>query len=138
VTPDADKNFPSETAIILTGSSPGRLEVNGGADMVIKAKATGSFAGIAVAQDPTSVPSQPHQIAGGGDVNVDGIVYFPTQALDITGNGVIGNNADQFAILADTIEINGTGQLEIRIGANYQAAGLPELPESSERVRLLD
>ena len=51
---------------------------------------------------------------------------------------MIGNDADQFAILADTIEIDGTGQLEIRIGANYQAAGLPELPESAERVRLLN
>ena len=71
-------------------------------------------------------------------MNINGIVYFPTQALDITGNGIIGNDADQFAILADTIEINGTGQLEIRIGADYQAAGLPELPQSSERVRLVD
>ncbi len=138
VTPAAGKTFPAETAIILTGTNAGRFEMNGGADVVVKAKSTGTFAGIAIAQEPTSIPSRPHQIAGGGDVNINGIVYLPTQPLDITGNGVIGNDADQFAILADTIEINGTGQLEIRIGANYQAAGLPELPESAERVRLLD
>ncbi len=128
--------FPAETAIILTGANPGRLEVNGGADMVIKAKSSGTFAGIAVAQDPNSIPSQPHQIAGGGNVNIDGIVYLPTQPLDVTGNGVIGNEADQFAIIADVVEVDGTGQLEIRIGADYQAAGLPELPQSHERVRL--
>jgi len=138
VTPDADKNFPAETAIILTGNEPSRFVNDGGANVVIKAKATGTFAGIAIAQDPDFVPGQPHQIAGGGDVNIDGIVYFPTQPLNITGNGVIGDAADQFAILADTIEVDGTGQLEIRIGADYQAAGLPELPESAERVRLLD
>ncbi len=138
VTPDGDKTFPAETVIILTGDNPGRFEMNGGADVVLKAKSSGSFSGIAIAQDPDSVPTRPHQIAGGGDVNIDGIVYFPTQALDITGNGVIGNDADQFAIMADTIEVNGTGQLEIRIGADYRAAGLPELPEASERVRLVE
>ena len=46
VTPDPNKNFPAETAILFTGNNPGRLEVNGGADMVVKAKSTGRFAGI--------------------------------------------------------------------------------------------
>jgi hypothetical protein len=137
VTPDAGAIWPAETAIILTGDTPGNLEVNGGADIVVKAKSTGSFAGIAIAQDPTSVPSTDHIVNGGGEVTIDGIVYFPTQGLNIGGDGIIGNNADQFAILADTIEINGNGALEIRIGANYQAAGLPELPEAAERVRLV-
>ena len=136
VTPDADAQWPAETAIILAGDSAGTVEVNGGADVTVRAKSDGSFAGIALAQDPDSVPSKDHVINGGGDVNIDGIVYFPTQGLDIGGNGVIGNNADQFAIMADTIEVNGTGQLEIRIGADYRAAGLPELPEAAERVRL--
>ena len=101
--------------------------------MVIKAKSTGTFAGIAIAQHPDYIPSpQPHTITGGGTININGIAYFPTQPLKITGGGTIGNDADQFAILADTIEINGNGMLEIRIGADYTAAGLPELPEASE------
>lgn len=140
VTPDAAKNFPAETSIILAGNSPaGNFDMAGGADVTLKAKATGTFAGIALAQHPDSIHGvKDHVIAGGGDVNIDGIVYFPTQPLNITGNGVIGNNADQFAIIANTIEVNGTGSLEIRIGADYSAAGLPELPESSESVRLLN
>lgn len=143
VTPAATKNFPAETAIILAGNAPaGNFEMTGGANganITLKAKASGTFAGIALAQHPDSVnANKDHVIAGGGNVNIDGIVYFPTQSLNITGNGVIGNSADQFAIIANMIEVDGTGSLEIRIGADYSSAGLPELPESSEMVRLVD
>ena len=138
VTPAPGETFPSETTIIFAGSNPGILEVNGGADLEIKAKSSGDFSGIAIAQVPTSIPDDPHLITGGGNVNIDGIVYFPTQELSIRGNGVIGQDADQFAIVADTIDIRGNGRLEIRIGADYQSAGLPELPEADGQVRLLD
>lgn len=134
---------PAETAIIMTGStSPGVFSVKstGGnqGDLWLKAKATGTFAGIALSQDPSVTLSgnDTHLITGGGEVEINGIVYFPVQPLKVTGGGVIGNTADQFAIIADTIEVEGNGTLIIKIGADYSAAGLPELPESAEMVRL--
>lgn len=139
---DAD---PAETSIILAGDNPtGRFQVfsTGGqqSDVYIKAKSSGSFAGIALSQDPSVIlpTSNTHLITGGGDVEINGIVYFPSQPLRVTGGGIIGNTADQFAIVADTIEVEGNGTLEIRIGADYSAAGLPELPESGQTVRLTD
>ncbi len=130
--------WPSQQTLLMTGASPaGEINVLGGGNIEINAKASGNFAGIAIAQTREAVPSKPHLITGGGDVNINGIVYIPTQPLDIRGNGVIGANASQFAIMADTIDIQGTGTLEIRIGADYQAAGLPELPEAQNRVRLV-
>ncbi len=130
-------DWPSQQTLIMAGTSPaGRLEVLGGGNVEINAKSDGYFAGFAIAQLADAVPTQPHLITGGGDVNINGIVYIPTQPLDIRGNGVIGATASQFAIMADTIDIQGTGTLEIRIGADYQAAGLPELPEAQNRVRL--
>ncbi|NNE24635.1 MAG: pilus assembly protein [Rhizobiales bacterium] len=134
---------PAETAIIMTGNAPAgvfSVRSTGGnqGDLWLKAKATGTFAGIALSQDPavTLAGNDTHLITGGGEVEINGIVYFPVQPLKVTGGGVIGNTADQFAIIADTIEVEGNGTLIIKIGADYSAAGLPELPESAELVRL--
>ena len=132
---------PSTQILLFGPSNPGgTLDVQGGGDVWLNAKSEGTFAGIAIAQHPDAVlkNNDEHLITGGGDININGIVYFPTQPLLIAGNGVIGDNASQFAIMADTITVKGTGTLEIRIGADYQAAGLPELPEAQERIVLIE
>jgi hypothetical protein len=41
-----------------------------------------------------------------------------------------------FAIMADTISIEGNGLLRIRIGQDYASAGLPDLPQAQEIVFL--
>ena len=137
VTPDAGESFPSETTILFTGQSPGVLEVNGGGNLEVRAGSEGDFAGIAIATEPGTEAVRPHLISGGGRVNVTGIIYLPEQELSIRGNGIIGDLASQFAIMANTIDVRGSGRLEIRVGADYQAAGLPKLPEAAERVRLI-
>jgi hypothetical protein len=38
--------------------------------------------------------------------------------------------------MADTISIEGNGQLVIHIGQNYATTGLPDLPEAQEVVYL--
>jgi len=96
------------------------------------------FKGIAFAQSPLSVPSQPNLIIGGGSVEINGIMYFPKQPLKITGNGNIATTVAQFAIMADTIAIEGNGQLNIHIGQNCQGSGLPDLPEAHEIVHLIE
>jgi hypothetical protein len=77
-------------------------------------------------------------IIGGGQIEINGIMYFPKQALKVTGNGDIGASAAQFAMIADTIAIEGNGQLNIKIGQNYQSTGLPDLPEAHEVVHLIE
>ena len=75
---------------------------------------------------------------GGGVMDIEGIMYFPKQPLKITGNGDIGTGVAQFAIMADTISIEGNGQLNIKIGQNYQSSGLPALPEAGETISLIE
>jgi hypothetical protein len=77
-------------------------------------------------------------VIGGGEIEINGIMYFPKQPLKVTGNGDIGTNAAQFAIIADTISIEGNGQLRIKIGQNYATTGLPDLPQAQEVVYLLE
>ncbi len=71
-------------------------------------------------------------------MEIAGILYFPKQPLKLTGNGDIGTTVSQFAILADTIAIEGNGQLNIEVGQNYQDDGLPDLPEAHEVVHLIE
>jgi hypothetical protein len=84
------------------------------------------------------VPASENLVIGGGEIEINGIMYFPKQPLKITGNGEVGTKAAQFAIIADTISIEGNGQLRIKIGQNYATTGLPELPEAQELVYLKD
>lgn len=124
--------------ILLTGSSASTYFFNaGGSNISLKAPSSGSFAGILMTQTPDSNPS-PHKntVTGGGLMEFVGVMYYPTQPLSIEGNGEIGNGSNQFAIMADTIRVKGTGLLTVHISSDYQAAGLPELPESHEKVRL--
>ena len=88
-------------------------------------------------QTADSLPS-PHEntVTGGGNMKFSGIMYFPTQPLLISGNGEIGDTTNQFAIMADTINIQGTGLLTVHLTSDYETVGFPQLPESHEKVRL--
>jgi hypothetical protein len=108
------------------------------ANLKLSAPSSGPFAGIAIAQDPACIPSSENLVTGGGTVEVNGILYFPKQPLKITGNGQIGTQSKQFAIIADTVSIEGNGQLTIAIGQDYQSAGLPPLSESQEVIRIVN
>jgi Flp pilus assembly protein TadG len=123
--------------ILLTGNSNTRITNQAGANFDVSAPKTGPFAGIVIGQDPSSVPTKQNEIIGGGYLRFNGILYFPAQPLKITGNGEIGSDSPQFAIIADTITIEGNGVLTIKIGADYTSAGLPKLPEAQEVVRLV-
>lgn len=123
--------------ILLTGDSSTRFVNQAGSTVDISAPANGLFAGIVMAQDPTSIPNKDNLIIGGGYMEFDGVVYYPGQRLEITGNGSISGNSSQFALIADTIAVNGNGVLTIKIGADYLSAGLPALPEANQTVRLV-
>jgi Flp pilus assembly protein TadG len=125
-----------QVAVLFHGDDTTRLVTQAGADIVTSARTSGLFQGIAFAQHPSSIPAQENIIIGGGELQINGIMYYPEQALKITGNGDIGTTAAQFAILADTISIEGNGLLRIKIGQNYASTGLPDLPEAQEVIYL--
>jgi len=123
--------------ILLTGNSDTYFFNAGGANIDLTAPTSGAFAGILMTQTPESLPSpKENTVTGGGVMNFAGIMYFPTQPLSIEGNGEIGDTTRQFAIMADTIHVQGTGLLTIHLTSDYQSVGFPELPESHEKVRL--
>ena len=118
----------SEVAVLFTGDSSTRLITPAGANVITSPRKTGRFRGLAFAQDPKSFPDRENLIIGGGQMEITGVLYFPKQMLKLTGNGDIGATVSQFAIIADTIAIEGNGQLTIEIGQNYQDEGAVRPP----------
>jgi Flp pilus assembly protein TadG len=123
--------------ILFTGGPNARFINQAGANVDVTAPSSGLFSGIVMAMTPETVPSKQNTIVGGGYMEFDGIIYFPTQPLYISGNGDIGADSAQFAILADTIDIEGNGTLYIHISSDAPGSGLPGLPEMDEIVRLI-
>ena len=117
-----------------------KLTIVAQGNLSIKAPATGSFAGIAIAQHPNVIAGTTkvtgNNIQGGGKVAITGIVYYPKQILYITGSGLgtvstpdkIATADPLFAIVADRIIIEGNGQLKVGGAVDNEAAGLPALP----------
>jgi putative Flp pilus-assembly TadE/G-like protein len=126
------------TPILFHGDDTTRLVTQAGASLIVSARTSGLFKGIVFAQHPSSIPAKENIIIGGGQMKITGIIYLPKQTLKITGNGDIGTTVAQFAIMADTIDIEGNGQLNIHIGQDYQDSGLPDLPEAHEVVHLIE
>jgi Flp pilus assembly protein TadG len=125
---------------ILMAGPESRFANQAGANIDVTARGIGhKFAGIVLASHPDTKPpaNKPNTIIGGGQMEFNGIVYFPTQFLKITGNGDIGADSAQFAIIADNIDIEGNGTLYIHISADAADAGLPALPTANEIVRLV-
>ncbi len=123
--------------ILFTGGPDTGFRNAAGANVDVRAPSSGLFAGIVMAMTPETVPNTSNDITGGGYMEFDGIVYFPTQHLYISGNGDIGADSAQFAILANTIDIEGNGTLFIHIASDAPGSGLPGLPEMDEIVRLI-
>lgn len=128
-------NATGGVTIVLTGSNQSILYILGGGSINVKAPASGSFAGIAIAQHPSVLPSTKYSntVIGGGQLNIEGIIYMPKQNFYVTGNGSgtvtnLSTTAKQFAIVADTITVQGNGQVNVGQSADYSAAGLPALP----------
>lgn len=125
-------------------NSKTRLYVNAQSTLTLKAPASGPFAGIAVAQHPNSrTPNHKNDantVIGGGNKNITGIVYYPTNYFYITGGGTgttaspeeIAVDDPLFAIVANRVFIEGNGQLKIGGSSDNESAGLPALPTAGQ------
>ena len=124
----------TKVAILLDGNDSTRFITQSGAKVNVSARTSGKFKGIAIAQHPSSVPTQENLIIGGGEMSFKGMLYFPKQALKVTGGGDVGGSVAQFAIIADTIAIEGNGQVTLKVD---DESSLPELARADEIVRLV-
>jgi hypothetical protein len=105
-----------------------RMEIRGGANVDLKAPATGDLAGFVIVDrviDWYDTSIRETVIQGGGSVKIEGILYAPQWKVNVGGNGDINQTAQFFTAIADSFYMEGNGKLYIKSDA--AAAGLPDL-----------
>jgi Flp pilus assembly protein TadG len=102
-----------DVTFVLTGddaSDVGNFEIAGQADVVIEAPDSGTYAGMAVVQDPIADSIGDNVFVGGAGQQIDGVLYFPNQHVEFAG----GNDAVDgcVQIIASTVDFTGTSYIE--------------------------
>ena len=125
---------PSNT-LFFSGSDAGFV-FNGAGEVYLKARDSGDYGGMVMIQDRNSNSGNTSYVNGGGNMEIVGTVYFPSQTLEFKGNAVVGLDADEFTIMADKVSMSGGANVVVR-GSN-DTSGLPATtPIIAGKVRLL-
>lgn len=125
----------TDVTLYFTGTNT-ELDIAGQASIDVTAPATGDYAGVVFAQDPTSNPNNISKIVGGGNIRVVGSVYFPTWTLDFGGTAAMLANSPAVSLVADSFIFRGDSQLALK--SDEVSAGLPENPvETKPVIRLI-
>lgn len=99
----------------------GSVNIQGG-NFTLSPPTSGDYAGISIFQSPENTNDA--TINGNGMLNMTGVLYFPNNHLSVSGNGdTLGTQ-----LVADTIEISGTGTI------NIPWEGSPEIVNKSYLV----
>lgn len=120
------------------------VTIEDGASLYLKAPKMGEMAGLAIVQDVGSIdgdrdtfPNGVNLIGSGGALNVIGAIYFPTQAIDISGDSAIGAQAPATSFIAYEVAFAGSTTANVRV--DHVSAGLPPiLPKSDDAARLVE
>lgn len=118
---------------LMGGTKQGLFTVQAGGTLQLTAPSAGYFNGMAILQPVvtgyTAAMARPvvNTIIGGGIVDIVGVVYAPQGTVKVTGNGVINPNSQFFSLVADRIDIEGNGVLQINNKSDYNFYGMTPL-----------
>ena len=133
--------FNVQSGASITGSNvlfyfygaAARMTVIGGGTVSLRGRTTGnSYAGFLMIQHPDAWRGLDSNIQGGGNFAVEGMLYFPTQRLLVTGNGTALDNAgsNYLSMVAKSFKFMGNGVFNFK--AHSTASNMPDL--SPQRV----
>jgi Flp pilus assembly protein TadG len=113
----------------LTGQGAG-VQMSGQADWHLTAPSSAGapLAGFVFFLDPSGpsgLAATSSTLAGNAELYFEGVSYFPKQQLTITGNSEVQATAPYSAFIADTITINGNGQLALNSDPNATPVPIP-------------
>ena len=123
------------------------LTVQSGADVDITAPPEGSKAGMpgmAFFQDVQTqlgndgkFPNGENKLSSGGNLNITGTAYFPTQSVKITSNAVFGSRAPATSFVAYELQFGGASTINVAV--DHERADLPPImPRTEDGARLTE
>ena len=124
--------------IVLVGSS--FLVWSGGGTYNLKAPSTGDTAGFLIFQEPTAYAGGKSRITGGGTSYYEGVIYFPTQELLVSGGGYSNISPPFTVYMADIITYTGGGRLQGGLDPTRATVPIPKeiYPAASATPRLIN
>jgi hypothetical protein len=90
----------------------GTISMQGGPEVNLQASTSGPWAGVVLAIKPQPLKLT-SSLQGGGGLTLGGVVYMPTQHLEMQGGGDLGGRPTSKGFIVDTINIQGSGELKL-------------------------
>ena len=120
----------SGLTIIFSGTGSGSYThaPTGGGKLNVAAPTTGVWSGVAIYQDPSLTSGVNISAAGSSPTwNVSGLVYLPHASVTFSGAVDKSSNGNAcFALVADNITINGTGNILTNGGCTSAGLNMPK------------
>ena len=103
----------SDVSFYLTQNSgvPDAITISGGATVTLSADAGGPLPGILFYHDRDSSGNVTHRFTGGANMELSGVLYFPSQTINFSGGSNL--NDSQAMIIADTVEFTGSSVVDL-------------------------
>lgn len=100
-----------ENVLLYFSGAQARFTVIGGGTVNLKGRTSGSsdLKGFLFIAHPDAWRGLTSNIQGGGTFNMEGVIYAPTQNIEITGNGDANASSNFFSIVAKSFEFRGNG-----------------------------
>jgi Flp pilus assembly protein TadG len=128
----------SGVTIILTGSGSdwAELSLTSNTTMNITAPTSGTYAGIAIMQDPDAPTTAANNISANITMTVTGALYFPTAPLNLSSNTVIQSTGSGTTgcglVVANTLTMASNSQINLNSSAaNCDPYGVPTTTDAS-------
>jgi hypothetical protein len=103
----------SGTDVVFVVEGTGTVNLSGGGSYNLIGRKSGDFAGFLFFQRPTASPGATAKMTGGGALYYEGVIYFPTQKVEVSGGGTTGTPSPFTAYIAQSFLYSGGGELNI-------------------------
>ncbi len=75
---------------------------------------TDSLKGFVLIAHPNAWRGLTSNIQGGTELSIEGMIYTPTQHIEITGGGQVNANSNFFSIVAKSFQFQGNGRFDLK------------------------
>ena len=119
-----------ENVVFYFRGANARMTVIGGGTVNLKGRNSGSsYEGFVFIAHPDAWRGLASNIQGGGNFNLEGMLYMPTQRIEVSGNGDVNNSSPYFGMVAKDFYFRGNGKFTLK---KYSSGNLadktPNLP----------
>lgn len=124
----------TDVLLYLTGSNSG-FTINGGGNVRLDATKKGDYGGVVIYQDPLSNPGSENKLNGSATTVINGAIYTPANGVRINGSSGFGQQSVYMPVIADTITVTGSTDMQIDLDEIEMVAPIPEMGAA---VRLVE